>query len=65
MYKYLRNEPGHLLLSKVAIPLKKDRCIALQSSPLYTASERSISVNKTRNKSVSLLANDYETENFA
>ena len=76
MYKYLRKETGHQLISKVAIPLKKGRGIALQSSPLFTASERSISVNDRRKarsiKGVSLLAKDsethsstYETENFA
>ena len=76
MYKYLRKETGHQLIFKVAIPLKKGRGIALQSSPLFTASERSISVNDRRKarsiKGVSLLAKDsethsstYETENFA
>ena len=72
----MRKETGHQLISKVAIPLKKGRGIALQSSPLFTASERSISVNDRRKarsiKGVSLLAKDsethsstYETENFA
>ena len=76
MYKYLRKETGHQLLSKVAIPLKKGRGIALQSSTLFTASERSISVNdrrKTRSiKGVSLLpkysethSSTYEIKTFA
>ena len=33
MYKYLRKEKCHQLLSKVAIPLKNGRGIALQSPP--------------------------------
>ena len=76
MYKYLIKETGHQLISKVAIPLKKGRGIALQSSPLFTASERSISVNDRRKarsiKGVSLLGKEsethsstYETKNFA
>ena len=39
IYKYLTKETGHQLLPKVAIPPKKGRGIALQSSPLYTDSK--------------------------
>ena len=76
MYKYLKDETGLQQLSDVAVPLKKDRGIAIQSTPLFPGSERSISVNdrwKARSiKGLSLLPDDsvthsasHETENFA
>ena len=75
MYQYLKNDTERQLLSNVAVPLKKGRGIALQSSPVFSASERGISVNERRKarsiKGLSLMAKDsevhsstYETENF-
>ena len=75
MYQYLKNDTERQLLSNVAVPLKKGRGIALQSPPVFTASERGISVNERRKarriKGLSLMAKDsevhsstYETENF-
>ena len=75
MYQYLKNDSERQLLSNVAVPLKKGRGIALQSTPVFTASERGISVNERRKarsiKGISLMAKDsevhsstYETENF-
>ena len=65
MYTYLRKETCHQLLSKVAIPLKRAEVLLCNHHPLFTASERSNSVNDRRKagsiKGVSLLAKDSET----